>query len=85
MVKHKRLTSKSGITVPKDLRAESGFFPGMAVDMESTPDGIVIRPHVRICRFCGSPEKTMTVQGITLCRACAELLAREVTNGAVSG
>lgn len=83
MVKHKRLTSKSGITVPKDLRAEAGFFPGMAVDMETTPDGIVIRPHVKVCRFCGSPEGLVTVQGIAVCRACVKIL-REVTDSVTS-
>jgi transcriptional pleiotropic regulator of transition state genes len=85
MVKHKRLTSKSGITIPKDLRAETGFFPGMAVDMESTPDGIVIRPHVRVCHFCGSPEGTLTVQNITICHACAEIISQGVKKDAVSG
>ena len=34
----KRLTSKSGITIPKDMRLQLGWEPGMSVDLES--DGI---------------------------------------------
>jgi bifunctional DNA-binding transcriptional regulator/antitoxin component of YhaV-PrlF toxin-antitoxin module len=82
MVKHKRLTSKSGITIPKDMRAEAGFFPSMSVDMTSTPDGIVIKPHVPVCRFCGSVDIIVTEKKIPVCRSCAEDIQREVTKRA---
>ena len=31
----KKLTSKSGITIPKDLRVMLGWEPGMSVDLEA--------------------------------------------------
>ncbi len=75
----KRLTSKSGITIPKQIRAELGILPGIAVDMESTPQGtVVIRKRVPTCRFCGAVENVITVSGIEMCRACAKKLAKEV-------
>ena len=49
----KKLKSKSGITIPKDLRVMLGWEPGMSVDLE--PDGnggLMIRPHIDRCRFC---------------------------------
>ncbi|MFV0497468.1 MAG: AbrB/MazE/SpoVT family DNA-binding domain-containing protein [Candidatus Fimivivens sp.] len=75
----KKLTSKSGMTIPKQMRAELGILPSIAVDMESTPQGtIVIRKRVPICRFCGSVQDTITVSGIEMCRACAKKLVEEV-------
>lgn len=74
----KKLTSKSGITIPKQLREESGFFPGMAVDLKTTPDGILVRPHVPVCRFCGSPEDVKAVSGMEVCTACRSTLRKEL-------
>lgn len=78
MVKSKRLTNKSGITIPKDMRTSSGFFPGMAIDMESVPEGILIRPHVPVCRFCGSPEDIRKISGMETCANCRESLRKEL-------
>lgn len=74
----KKLTSKSGITIPKQLRIDTGFQPGMAVDLETDADGIRIKPHVPICRFCGSVEGVKRVYGIDICRKCAGALQKEL-------
>lgn len=78
MTVSKRLTSKSGLTIPKQLRTELGYRPGMAVDMVTTDKGVLIRPHSRVCRFCGRPEEVVHVADIDVCRACARALAAEV-------
>lgn len=75
----KRLTSKSGITIPKQLRAELGFTPGMAVDMETTSKGVLLYQHRPTCRFCGRIEDVVTVAQMQMCRACAAALKQEVT------
>lgn len=75
----KKLTSKSGITIPKQLRAETGFRPGMAVDIETDADGVHIRPHVPTCRFCGSVEDVQRVYGIDVCGKCAAALLKELS------
>lgn len=74
----KKLTSKSGITIPKQLRADTGFRPGMAVDIETQRDGILIKPHVPTCRFCGRTENVKQVAGMDICLACAKALAKEL-------
>ncbi len=75
----KRLTSKSGITIPKQLRAEIGMLPGTAVDMETTPRGeIIVKKRVPTCRFCGAVEDVITVSDMEMCRACAETLVKEI-------
>lgn len=78
MLKAKKMTSKSGLTIPKDMRAETGFFPGMAVDLETHPDGILLRPHVPVCRFCGSPEGNGAVMGMSTCGGCRGKLRKEL-------
>lgn len=78
MVKHKKLTSKNGITIPKDLREEAGFYPGMAVDVETNNGEIIIRKHVPICKFCGALEKVHVAMGIDICEDCAEKIAERV-------
>lgn len=78
MIKHKRLTSKNGLTIPKDLRLDAGFHPGMAVTMECQSDGsILIQKSSPICRFCGSPE-AVSFQGVDICKSCTEELWKAV-------
>jgi bifunctional DNA-binding transcriptional regulator/antitoxin component of YhaV-PrlF toxin-antitoxin module len=51
MKKSKRLADVSGATIPKDMRTEMGFHPGMAVDLETIENGVLLKPHVPICHF----------------------------------
>lgn len=78
MKKSKKLTSKSGITIPKDLRAEIGFFPGMAVDMETVKGGILVKAHVAVCRFCGRPDGIARIANMDICPACRNALKEEL-------
>lgn len=71
MEKHKKLTSKSGITIPKDMREQIGFRPGMAVDLITTREGVIIKAHTPVCRFCGLPEGLIIVEEIHICAECA--------------
>ena len=78
MVTSKRLTRKSGITIPKQVRAESGFVPGMGVDIQTVPEGVLIRKRLPTCQFCGSIEDVIRASGIEMCKACASKLVEEV-------
>lgn len=78
MIKHKKLTSKNGITIPKDLREDVGLDAGMAVDVESRNGEIVIKKHAPICRFCGGIQSVKSVMGIEICPECASKLLQEV-------
>ncbi len=69
----KRLTSKCGITIPRDIRTRIGWNPGMGVDLETTEDGnILLHPHVDCCRFCGSADSVRKYKDICVCGKCAE-------------
>ena len=67
--KHKKLTSKAGLTIPKDIRLAAGFAGGMAVDIEKTADGIMIRKHRPTCCYCGSVDNVQQM-GIYPYRPC---------------
>jgi transcriptional pleiotropic regulator of transition state genes len=77
-IKHKRLTSKAGLTIPKDIRLAAGFTGGMAVDIEEAADGIVIRKHQPTCCYCGSIDNVRSIKGRDTCHKCAEEIVEEV-------
>lgn len=75
----KRLTSKSGVTIPKDIRIRLGWQPGMSVDLE--PDGngaLIIRPHIDCCRFCGRAENIRKYKDVCVCADCAAKMKEAV-------
>lgn len=79
----KRICKNGSLTLPKLVRAESGLFPGNAVDIETQTDGsITIKPTAPCCHFCGSPEQLINVENIVICKNCAtKILAKvDVTN-----
>lgn len=77
-VKHKKLTSKAGITIPKDIRLNAGFTGGMAVDIVETDEGILIRKHRPTCKYCGSIESVGTFKCDEVCAPCATNIYKEV-------
>ena len=78
MTKHKKLSKKSGLTIPKDLRHETGFKPGMAIDMVATDEGILIKKHTPTCHICGTIEKVATYKNFDICAGCADGLSKAV-------
>lgn len=83
MVKHKKITKSNSLTIPKDLREESGIFSGMAVDVISdyATQSITIKKHVPACKFCNSVEDVHKIMGgMEVCRNCANKIIEEVKN-----
>ncbi|MDO5125357.1 MAG: AbrB/MazE/SpoVT family DNA-binding domain-containing protein [Ruminococcus sp.] len=80
IVKHKKLTSKAGITIPKDMRLSSGLTEGMAVDLTETAEGILISKHRPTCCYCGSEVDVKSIKGRDTCRKCADQIVEEVSN-----
>lgn len=81
MIKSKRLTSKRGITLPKDFCEYVGLQPGEAVDLmvdDQTGD-VHIRKHIPVCRFCGNRTEAVKYNGIDICPECAAVMAKAVT------
>lgn len=85
MERHKKVNSKGGLTIPKELRAEMGLFPGQAVDLVvDGEDTLTLRKHIKTCRFCGTPQEVITIMGIDTCDTCSRELVdaiREVHDG----
>lgn len=83
MNKTKKITKSGSITLPKELRTETGIYPQTAVDIETKGTEITIKPHVPTCRFCGTAEDVVTVKSINLdiCMACAAKIVEAVNEG----
>lgn len=74
-MKQKRLNKQSGLTIPKDIRAQAGFFPGMAVDVSvDEQQQVIVRQHIPTCQLCGSITEVRSVAGITICKSCAQTI-----------
>lgn len=83
MITSKKICKNGSLTLPKQVRAEAGLFPGNAVDIETAADGsVTIKPVSPCCHFCGSPEQLIKVEKIMICKHCAtKILAKvDVTN-----
>lgn len=75
----KRICKSGALTLPKQIRAEAGLFPGNAVDITASADGTVtIKPASPCCRFCGTPDNIISVDNIVICRDCAMKILSEV-------
>lgn len=80
MEKSKKIQKNGSISIPKDMRFETGFHSGTAVDIRNDGEKIIITPHSSYCRFCASAEDIIFVEGCKLhiCKACAEKIIRAV-------
>lgn len=79
MTTSKRICKNGSITLPKQVRAEAGLFPGNAVDISTAADGsVTLRPSAPCCRFCGSVENVIKADNVIICRKCAEKLLAKV-------
>lgn len=75
----KRICKNGALTLPKQVRAEAGLFPGNAVEIETFTDGsVVIKPSTPCCHFCGSPEHLITADNVVICKTCATKILAKV-------
>lgn len=72
----KKMNKGGGITIPSDIRKLYGFSNDSPVKLEVQADGsIMITPHKRVCLICSSSDNVETIDGIAICKHCAERLA----------
>lgn len=81
MKKSKRISKSHAVTIPREIRQEVGFLPGMAVDIETKGKSIIIRPHTPTCRFCGAVKDVVEVYNMSICTNCAEGIIRRAKYG----
>lgn len=79
-MKSKKLSARAGLTIPKDLRAETGLLGGVVVDLVPREDGILMRKHVPTCNICGSATDVRKIEIIEkeLCGNCLSLIRKEL-------
>ena len=70
-MRSKKLSKSGAIVIPKEMRVDMGLHPGTGIDLTQDKDAIIIKPHVPICRFCGSVENVTSVLEIEICADCA--------------
>ena len=79
ILKYKKITSKRGVNLNKDICAYVDLKAGDPIDVTAQDDGtVLIRKHMPQCRFCGDRKESVTVMGIDVCPNCAEKLCAEV-------
>lgn len=81
MKKSKQITKSGAVGIPKKIRQEVGFLPGMAVDIETKGKSIIIRPHAPTCRFCGAVKDVIDVYDMSICTTCANGIIRRAKHG----
>lgn len=72
MTVSKKVAKSGAVTLPRQLRQETGILPGVPVDIQADENGVHIRKHVPTCHFCGNVEDVAEACGIEICRSCAE-------------
>lgn len=75
----KKINKNGSITIPKNLRAEAGLFPGNGVEVEANADGsVTVKAVVPCCHFCGSPDGVIKADNIRICKKCATKVLAKV-------
>jgi transcriptional pleiotropic regulator of transition state genes len=75
----KLVSKRGGITIPQQMRHEAGIVAGKAIDIENTNEGLLIKPHVPICRICGSIENVFQFRGgFEICEKCVGDASKEL-------
>ena len=76
----KKIGTSGAITIPRQMRAKAGMFPGNAVNITCDADGTVtLKTVVPCCSFCGSPEDVFSVSDTRICQKCAEIIKEKVS------
>ena len=78
---NKKMNRTGGLTIPKQMRAEMGLFPGQPVVLSLDHHGhAVIAKRDVTCRFCGTHENVIQVMGIEVCHSCGERLVSGISS-----
>lgn len=64
------------VVLPVEIRRINHIKEGDLLFVNATEAGILLTPAKVACAICGSGEDVLTVDGIKLCRNCAERIRR---------
>lgn len=77
----KKLTKGNALTIPRGLRDEFGISAGTALDIMPKDGGLFIAKHSPTCRFCGSQDNIIDVNGTEVCKICSDDIVRRFKDG----
>jgi AbrB family looped-hinge helix DNA binding protein len=72
MARTAHINAEGRITIPADLRKTHGIEPDSDLELISNDTGIYLKPAIKKCIFCDSPEPTETLFKIPVCSPCIE-------------
>ena len=81
MAVYKKVNKNGSITIPQQLRHDTGIRAGVPLEIETTENSIILKKYVPTCMFCGSAENVAEIQGFCICRNCAEEILRRTGYG----
>jgi len=64
------------LEIPKELRNEKGIKESYKFFVEG--EDIILKKYESGCIFCGSIEKNISYQNITICKDCYQKMGNEV-------
>lgn len=73
----RRIDALGRIVIPIEIRRELRVGENDPMEIITTADGIVLRPHRVGCACCGSDKALAHIAGIALCPACIQRFLRE--------
>ena len=77
----RRLDSLGRLVLPIELRRTHGIAPDDPIEIFVDGDTIILRKYQRGCTLCGSMGNLIDVDGIAICRDCAEKIAKAAKGG----
>ena len=67
------------LVIPSELRKTMDFNPRQPLEIFTDGDKIVIKKYEVGCKVCGRIGNLKGINGLTICRDCAEEIARRFT------
>lgn len=64
------------IVVPKPLRTKYDLNIDDTIELFTDDDAIVLKKYRASCIFCGGDEDLLSFEGKTVCKHCAEKIAK---------
>ena len=73
----RRLDDLGRVVIPKELRNVRDIKEGDPIEILTDEDMICLRKYEPRCKFCGSTEQILEVEGIHICRNCGNKIVRK--------
>lgn len=66
------------VVIPMEMRRGFGIKDDDPLNIQAVPAGILLSPLNASCVICGSTEDLLQIEGIGVCRRCAERLSQKL-------